>query len=87
MYGRVTGFLGSMYREHDRPRANTIIIVTHGLTMRLFLMRWYRWTVDMFEQTHNPANCGVVVMEKDQATDKFKLVQDAGIVDGRFQYK
>ncbi len=85
VYGRVTGFLGSMYREHARPRADNLLIVTHGLTMRLFLMRWYRWPVDMFEKTDNPPNCGMVVMERDGA-NKFRLVQDAGIVGGRFKF-
>lgn len=31
-----------------------VIIVTHGLTLRLFLMRWFHWTVETFEATQNP---------------------------------
>ena len=85
VYGRVTGFLGSVYREHDRfdPPVSNILIVTHGLTMRLFLMRWYRWTVEMFEKTDNPPNCGLVVMNRDRY-GRFHLTEDAGIVGKRF---
>jgi broad specificity phosphatase PhoE len=81
VYGRVTGFFGSLYREHARPKADNVLIITHGLTMRLFLMRWYRWTVEKFENTGNPMNCGLVVMEKD-VSGRLQLVHDAGIVDG-----
>lgn len=83
VYGRVTGFMSSMYREHSRPRAKNIVIVSHGLLIRLFLMRWYRWEVDMFDKTDNPPNCGIVVMQRD-SLGKFALVEDAGIVNGRF---
>ncbi len=47
MCGRVTGFLGTLYREHSVPKTDNVLIVSHGLTMRLFLMRWFRWTVEM----------------------------------------
>ena len=33
-----------------------VIVVTHGITLRLFLMRWYQYTVDEFELTKNPPN-------------------------------
>ncbi|KAF4707112.1 hypothetical protein FOZ62_009155 [Perkinsus olseni] len=37
-----------------------VVIVTHGVTLRIFLMRWFNWTVDLFEETYNPHNCDVV---------------------------
>lgn len=39
-----------------------IVLVTHGLTLRLFLMRWFQFDVDMFEQTTNPPNAAMIVM-------------------------
>jgi hypothetical protein len=42
---RVTGFLGTLYREHSVPKTDNVLIVSHGLTMRLFLMRW--WVAQM----------------------------------------
>ncbi|EEQ98530.1 phosphoglycerate mutase, putative [Perkinsus marinus ATCC 50983] len=41
-----------------------VVIVTHGVTLRIFLMRWFNWTVDLFEETYNPHNCDVVVRQK-----------------------
>jgi len=30
-----------------------VVLVSHGLTLRVFLMRWYKWTVRQFEGLHN----------------------------------
>ena len=40
-----------------------IVIVTHGLTLRLLLMRWFQFTVEEFEQIPNPRNADIVVLE------------------------
>jgi len=49
------------------------LIVTHGLTLRLFLMRWFHWTVEEFENLRNPRNCQIVVMQK-RANDRYELM-------------
>ncbi|GAA3294993.1 hypothetical protein GCM10020295_21010 [Streptomyces cinereospinus] len=33
-----------------------MLLVTHGLAMRLFCMRWFHWTVAEFESLSNPGN-------------------------------
>lgn len=40
-----------------------IVLVSHGLTLRVFLMRWYKWTVRQFEGLENLANGGALVMQ------------------------
>jgi broad specificity phosphatase PhoE len=45
------------------PNMN-LVIVSHGLTLRVFLMRWYKWTVEQFEGLNNLGNGKMVVMEK-----------------------
>jgi broad specificity phosphatase PhoE len=57
VYDRVTTFLETLHRQFNRSDfpANTLL-VTHGLTMRLFCMRWFHWTVEYFESLRNPAN-------------------------------
>lgn len=42
----------------------SVVIVTHGLTMRVLLHRWFKWTTRDFEKTINPGNCEVRVMEQ-----------------------
>jgi broad specificity phosphatase PhoE len=49
----------------DWQRDN-ILIVTHGLTLRLLLMRYYQWSVRSFERTHNPHNAELIILERKQ---------------------
>eukprot|EP00252_Welwitschia_mirabilis_P027785 TRINITY_DN9647_c0_g1_i2.p1 TRINITY_DN9647_c0_g1~~TRINITY_DN9647_c0_g1_i2.p1 ORF type:complete len:120 (-),score=4.37 TRINITY_DN9647_c0_g1_i2:116-475(-) len=41
----------------------TLILVTHGLTSRVFLMKWFKWTVQQFEALNNPQNCELKVLQ------------------------
>lgn len=41
-----------------------LVIVSHGLTVRVFLMRWYKWTVKQYEGLNNLGNGEMIVMEK-----------------------
>ena len=33
-----------------------LVLVTHGLALRIFLMRWFHWRVDQFMSVFNPPN-------------------------------
>ncbi|CAA2985300.1 phosphoglycerate mutase at74 [Olea europaea subsp. europaea] len=73
VYDRITGFRETLRSDIDigrfqppgqqSPNMN-IVIVSHGLTLRVFLMRWYKWTVEQFEGLHNMGNGEIIVMEK-----------------------
>ena len=63
VYSRISSFIGTLRRDHLDEDA-TIIIITHGLALRLFLMRFFQWTVEQFEATHNPPNCGLAIMKR-----------------------
>ncbi|MEW1656217.1 MULTISPECIES: histidine phosphatase family protein [unclassified Streptomyces] len=57
VYDRVGAFLESLWRSFEDPHhPPNVLIVTHGLTMRLFCMRWFHWTVAEFESLSNPDN-------------------------------
>jgi broad specificity phosphatase PhoE len=38
-------------------------MIMHGMTIRLFLMRWFHYPVTEFEELCNPSNCAIVIME------------------------
>mmetsp|Transcript_5 Transcript_5/g.9 ORF Transcript_5/g.9 Transcript_5/m.9 type:complete len:292 (-) Transcript_5:848-1723(-) len=74
VYNRVSGFIGTLKRdsaeyysedETQEEDSTTICIVTHGLALRLFLMRWFQYSVHEFERSYNPKNAAVVVLERD----------------------
>lgn len=73
VYDRITGFRetlraaidnGRFQPPGDRNQNMNVVIVSHGLTLRVFLMRWYKWTVEQFEGLNNLGNGGMIVMEK-----------------------
>lgn len=63
VYDRVTTFLDTLHRDFEKPDyPDNAILVTHGMTIRLFLMRWFQWSVEDFEALSNPPNCATVIM-------------------------
>lgn len=70
VYDRVSGFLESLWRDidmnrlhHDPNKDLNLIIISHGLASRVFLMKWFKWTVQQFEDLNNFENCEVRVMQ------------------------
>lgn len=53
---------GWAVRDINAGRYNhgtSLVLVTHGLALRVFLMRWFHWTVDQFLEVFNPPNAEV----------------------------
>ncbi|WP_427016891.1 histidine phosphatase family protein [Pseudarthrobacter sp. P1] len=60
VYDRVSSFMETLYRHWNKSAyAPNTLLVTHGLTMRLFCMRWFHWSVEYFESLNNPGNAEV----------------------------
>lgn len=76
VYDRVSIFLETLHRDFDKPDyPENVLIVTHGMTLRLFLMRWFHWTVEEFENLRNPRNSQIVVMQL-QPDGHYRLVSE-----------
>ncbi|HEU4537533.1 MAG TPA: histidine phosphatase family protein [Polyangiaceae bacterium] len=61
-YDRTSSFLESMMRQAERKSAERILLVTHGLTIRCFVMRFLHLSVEQFDVLANPKNCAVVTI-------------------------
>ena len=68
-YDRTSGFLESMMRQVERRQASRVLIVTHGLTIRCFVMRFLHLRVEDFDEMANPRNCDVVTLADRTALD------------------
>jgi broad specificity phosphatase PhoE len=69
-FDRTSGFLESMMRQVERKGAERVLIVTHGLTIRCFVMRFLHLRVEDFDELANPHNCAVVTIgERDSLGD------------------
>jgi len=73
VYDRVSTFLETMHRDFEQPDApQNVLLVSHGLTMRLFCMRWFHWSVRFSETLRNPANAETRVLLR-QPDFRYKL--------------
>ena len=59
-YDRTCTFLESMMRQAARKRAERILIVTHSLTIRCFVMRFLHLSVEDFDRMASIDNAAVV---------------------------
>ncbi|PNW85350.1 hypothetical protein CHLRE_03g182300v5 [Chlamydomonas reinhardtii] len=72
VYDRITIFEDHMIRDINAGRfadKTSLVLVTHGLALRVFLMRWFHWTVDEFLSVYNPGNAEPLVLERVHFSD------------------
>jgi broad specificity phosphatase PhoE len=63
VYDRVTTILDTMFRDFAKEKFPwNVIIVSHGLAIKAFLMRWFHWDVEDFDNYRNLKNCEIVKM-------------------------
>ena len=73
-YDRVSGFNESLWRSFGEDDfASVCVLVTHGLMTRVFLMKWYHFSVEYFEDLRNVNHCEFVVMKLDPSNGKYVL--------------
>ena len=61
-YDRTSTFLESMMRQVQRKNASKVLIVSHGITIRCFVMRFLHLSVEQYETMANPRNCDIVTI-------------------------
>jgi broad specificity phosphatase PhoE len=75
VFDRLSGAMDTMHRDFQKPDfPENMIVVSHGLTIRLFLMRWFHWTVEEFEMLRNPRNCEFYVLDRGER--KYQLLTE-----------
>jgi hypothetical protein len=73
-YDRISGFNESLWRSFgEEDFASVCVLVTHGLMTRVFLMKWYHFSVEYFEDLRNVNHCEFVVMKLNPGSGKFIL--------------
>ena len=64
---RVAAFLDGltvrMHKDENHPK--TVLVVSHGLTIRLLCRRFFDWSIDLFESLSNPDTCENRVLDHD----------------------
>lgn len=74
VYDRCAGFNETLFRQFQSDKfPSVLVLVTHGIWARVFLMKWYRWTYEEFESLKNVPHCQLITMERPPDTHKFTL--------------
>ncbi len=65
VYDRCSMFLDTLYRDFEKENyPDNVIVVSHGFTMRVLVMRWLHASVEEFHTWKNPKNCQVVKLTR-----------------------
>lgn len=67
-FDRISTFLETLMRQIQRKKAERVLIVSHGLTIRCFVMRFMHLTVEQFDQIKNPKNCDIITISSEHMT-------------------
>lgn len=43
-------------------KSRNYVLVTHGISIRVFLARYFRYTIDQFNILANPRNCEMIIL-------------------------
>lgn len=64
---RIHQFMGTIYRDYERHGVDTLFVFTHGTTLRTFLMRWFHYSPEWYQNEKNPKNCWIreIIDEQD----------------------
>jgi 2,3-bisphosphoglycerate-dependent phosphoglycerate mutase len=60
---RVHAGFGTFHRDAHSHGIHDIIVVSHGVTIRAFVYAWLGYDWEWFENTPNPANCAIWLLE------------------------
>lgn len=65
VYDRIASFNESLYRQFQSDSfPNVLVLVTHGIWARVFLMKWFRWSYEEFESLRNIPHCQFLIMKQ-----------------------
>lgn len=76
VYDRMGSFVESLHRDFQRVDfPETLVIVTHGMAMRVLLMHLMTKTVDDFHTWRNPNNCAIWKLDSTEYGYEFDFSQ------------
>ena len=73
VYDRVSSFLESLYRMFGKRSEENYVLVTHGVAIRVILMRYFKYRIRDFELLANFRNGEFVVLEWTECQGRFLL--------------
>lgn len=56
---RIHQFMGSVHRDLEWEGIDTLFVITHGAALRAFLLRWFHYSPEWYQNEDNPKNCWI----------------------------
>ena len=85
-YDRVSGFLESFVRQIKKSQTQKALLVTHGLALRVFVMRLFHMTVEQFDAIANPRNGDIVTVAPKESLQAPQFTSKRWGVEGLRRY-
>lgn len=63
---RVREFFPELHQDLERHGIANVVVVSHGVTIRAFLMQWLHLSPEWFEAERNPGNCFIRLIEGEE---------------------
>ena len=80
VYDRVSDFMGTLHRDFKKTNyPENVLFFSHGMTNRIFIMKFFHFTVEEFEMWKNPRNGDLYILElamEEGNGDKYKLITE-----------
>ena len=70
---RIKQFINTLYRDIDEGK-DTFFIVSHGTTIRCFVMDWFHKSPEWFNKEPNMENCSIRLIEKEETISEEKYI-------------
>lgn len=73
VFDRISLFNETLFRKFEQDDfPNILVLVTHGIWARVFLMRWFKWSYEQFESLKNIPHCQYLIMKRGDS-NKYEL--------------
>lgn len=73
LYSRASTFLETLYRRWEHSVEDNLVIVSHRIFLTVFMMRFFRFTLEEYYNLAELKNCEVVVLERPKDSFWFQV--------------
>lgn len=79
VYDRCSSFNDTLFRQFKKDNfPQVLVLVTHGIWARVFLQRWFKWSVEYFESLKNIPHCEWIILRQHQHNNDNNVKQHDG---------
>lgn len=79
VFDRCSSFNDTLFRQFSKDDfPDILVLVTHGIWARVFLQRWFRWSVEYFESLKNIPHCDWIILQSHEPGEDPTKVKNDG---------